>query len=209
MTSRPGICSFLKIGALFLGLWILQSIWSITPVHAQLADNQDPFALEKEVYFIGKTLSNTTSAKNLFVVTNAFTNMLGTSSVGRGIHYTITITKFPEEVGSNDLIMVSSAVAVLLQETTERVLTKNADMAYVAVLFIHPSLWPQGFAGNRQGYAYLYVAKRDELLALHETQIEGLDWLKAAKKGSMQLVDSTILQDLMESYSKKERNKGF
>lgn len=161
---------------------------------------------EQKIYAIAKTVSSLPMAKNIFIVNHTFLLPRNTP-VDYGVQYTLVVTKL-DELKEEDAKKIYDGIGLLLKSTTKEVLVENKDIKYIAILFIPPLVWPVGFAESLGFPVFLYVAKRDELLALHEYGIEKESaWLMAAQKGKLDLVDSVILEQLMDAASNKNRGE--
>lgn len=181
--------------------------WGTVSTFAYANDHEGQMGLTpiEKVRNIAEIYSQDPTAKNLLVINYADISAPYTR-VGPGVHYTIVVTKFGDTLTEEDRKIVQATVSMLLKAATALILSDNEVIEYIAIQVLPPNLWPQGFGDLIQQGALLFVAKRDELMALLEMQDEKFDWSKVAQQGPLELVDTYILKDLMESYfnSKKE-----
>ncbi len=198
------------VRSLFSALWIFT--YALFPVANVYAETPlTPTEIEGRVRSIATITSD--QFKDLFIVNHAsvYTHV---NPVSRGVQYSMVITKFVDSLKETDSKAVGEVVGILLKYTTVQILTQDPELSYVAVQIIHPNMWAVGFggAGELYGYADLYVAKRDELMALLELENNKKNpkWIYAAEQFTLELIESDILAHLLTSIQQKDKKeKGF
>lgn len=177
--------------------------------------NQESRGEKKQVFLntpeavvrnIAKEVSMRHSVQGTFTITYA--EVIPHSSLispMRGVHYNISGIKFVDEITEENIDALTEALNYLLRTTTEKVLKGNGSISYIAIQVLPPDVWAQGFGGSVQKPGYLYIAKRDELMALLELNNENTAWILATAGTTLDLVESNILNEMRKSYGARKQ----
>jgi len=118
-----------------------------------------------------------------------------------GVHYNVFVIKQANEITNVSRAKVRTFVGEIFRLTTEHVLANELTFSHMGVQVFDADTW--FFGGHRRGSVRIYIAQKEELLALGSDPPFGY-WMEVPTEYPEDVIFSSKLKDLIDNFQEPE-----